>query len=1039
MSFHHRRDLLGIFAHHKVAANLLMLIMLLAGAWSLGKLNTQFFPNFEVERINVRVSWSGAAAEDVETAITRPLEHELRSLDQLKAMTSTSTDGLSLIGLEYEEGTDMGAALDQVEERVGLVRNLPAGSDKPEVSRVLRYEPVARVLVTGPSDLRELRPLIHEMERDLLSRGLARVDISGLPEEEIAIQVPSARLQELGLSLDRIGQRVAELSRDLPAGIIGRADVGRQLRSLDQRRDELGFESLPLVTGGEGRLLQLGDVAEVVRRPRAGQGVITYRGRPAVELLARRTAHSDSLEAARILDQWVEETRPLLPPGVEITVHDQTWLLIKQRISLLLTNGGGGLLLVLAILFLFLNGRVAWWVAVGIPVSFAATLAILYAVGGSVNMISLFGLIMSLGIIVDDAIVVGEDALAHYQGGEDPLQAAEGGARRMLAPVLSSSLTTVAAFLPLMLVSGTIGKILGDIPLVVVCVILASLVECFLVLPGHLRHAFRHIHHARPGRFRRSWDAGFDRFREHWVRPLVSAAVHNRWTTLAAALAALILVAGLVAGGRLGFTFFPNIPGNVIIANVTFAAGTPRERVSEFLVQLEQGLQQTEQELGGGLVLATVVRHGMGVFADGRSSQEGDRFGSVLVELVPSDRRDVNNETFINTWRNKLRVPAGVEMFTIATRRSGHPGRGVDVRLSGADPERLKAAGVELIEALKQVPGMSALEDDMPWGRGQIIYTLNDEGKALGLTVDEVGRQLRAAFDGHLAQIFYDGEDEVEVRVMLPDAERDSLATLAEFNLILPGGGAVPLSSVVEMDSRQGFEVLRHDDGRLALHVYGDVDTAVNNANRIIAMLKAEVLPGLAARYGVEYSFEGRAEDQRETLADMKRGGLVALVLIYLVLAWVFSSYGWPLVVMAAIPFGVVGAIFGHWAMGLELTILSLFGVFGLSGIVVNDSIILVTFYKRLRDQGMAVDEAIVEAACQRLRAVLLTSLTTIAGLTPLMFETDLQAQFLIPMATTITFGLGVATLLVLLVIPALLSIHESIHGRLQRWALAGL
>ncbi|MEJ2564978.1 MAG: efflux RND transporter permease subunit [Gammaproteobacteria bacterium] len=1032
-----RRDLLGTFAHHRVAANLLMLLMILAGIWALFKLNTQFFPNFTLDIINVQVKWSGAAAEDVETAITVPLEQTLRSLDDLHEMTSTSADGVSAVSLEFNEGTNMDSAMEKVKEDVAQLRSLPQTAEKPEITRVVRYEPVARVLVYGSTDPAGLRTLVRGMEADLLARGIAKITITGLPKQEIAIQIPSARLAELGMTLDQVADRVERLSRDLPAGTVGRDEAGRQLRSLDQRRTEEGFARLPLRADERGRLLRLGDVASIERRAKDGEATVRYDGKPAVELQLFRAEHGDSLKAAHVLDKWLSDQRPRLPAGVALKVFDQSWELIDERINLMLKNGGGGLLVVMAVLFLFLNGRVAWWVTAGIPVSFLATLAILYAAGGSINMISLFALIMALGIIVDDAIVVGEDALTHYQNGEPALTAAEGGARRMLIPVLASSLTTVAAFLPLMLVRGPIGKIMFAIPFVIICVLFASLVESFYVLPGHLRHAFLKMHSHSASPLRQRLETGFDRLRERWFRPLVTQAVAYRGTTIAAVVAIMILCIGLVAGGRVGFEFFPTPEGTVLYANVAFAAGTPKRRVSEFIDQLENTLEQTDKALGGGLVQTHVGYLGMGTAAGGGFTRNGDRFGYVMAELVSPDHRKVRIPQFIKAWKQRVHLPPGVDTFTISERFSGPPGRAIDVRLTGDSAAKLKAAALSLADTLKGVPGVNGIEDDMAYGQEQFVFRLTPAGQALGLTVDAVGRQLRAAYAGRLVQLFQQGADEVEVRVMLPDDERNRLSSLQALTIALPDGDRVPLSSVVTLSARQGFEALRHDQGKLAVHVTADVDRSLNSADRIRGSLEQDVLPGLRARYGVQSSFAGRAADQAETMSDMRRGAVFGLVLIYVILAWVFASYGWPLVVMSAIPFGLVGAVLGHWVMGLDLTLLSLFGLFGLSGIVVNDSIILVTFYKHLRQQGMAVQEAIIEAACQRLRAVLLTSLTTIGGLAPLLFETSLQAQFLIPMAVTISFGLMFSTVLVLLVVPAILSVHESAAHRFSRRKIA--
>jgi len=1030
----HKTDLLGIFAHHPVAANLLMLMMLLSGALALDRLNVQFFPNFQLDFITVRVVWTGASAEDIEDGITNPLEQRLKNVDNLKKMTSTSALGISSITLEFNEGSNPLLALDETRRLVDEFRNLPKDAEKPQIAQVVRYENVARLLITGAQEADELRDLAHRFEKELLARGIDTIDISGLPEQQISIEIASATLDQLRLSLDQVGDRIAALSKDQPAGIVGEQDGSRELRSLDQRRDTWGFARLPAITEGSSRI-DLGSVARIRREARDGQATLSVGGRPAVELTLRRAEAGDSLESARILEQWLQETRATLPPGIEIQVFDTSWELIKERIMLLVKNGASGLALVIVILYLFLTGRVSWWVAVGIPVSFMATLFIVYLTGGSINMISLFALIMALGIIVDDAIVVGEDALAHHKMGEDPLLAAEGGARRMLAPVIASSLTTVAAFLPLMLVGGIIGNILFAIPLVIVSVIVASLIESFLVLPGHLRHSFLHMHKVRAQSIRARLDRGFERFRDQTFRPLVTRALDYRAATISLAIALLMVALGLLAGGRLNFVFFPAPESQVIFANATFVAGTPRSTVDQFLGHLEASLRDTERELGDGkLINVALTRHG-GKSGDERSSSAtGDHLGSMTIELSPPDTRKVRNERFIRAWREHIRIPAGMENFTITSRRAGPPGRDITARLTGTDAAALKNAALELMEALKGIPGVSETQDDMPYGREQLIYSLTHTGEALGLTVADLGQQLRTAFDGRLVQIFQDGPDEIEVRVKLPKEERDRLGSLQRINVRAPNGSFIPLASVVQWGSRQGFEALRHADGGLAVEITADVERSVNNENRVIALLEASVLPELVRKYGIDYSFEGRSADQRETLADMRKGLLLGLTLIYLVLAWVFGSYGWPLVVMAAIPFGLIGALFGHLFMGLDVTILSLFGVFGLSGIVVNDSIILVSFYKRLRAEGMELQSALVEAACQRLRAVLLTSLTTIAGLTPLLFETSLQAQFLIPMATSIAFGLGFATLLILFVIPSLLSMHESVHARLKRF-----
>ncbi|MDO9600160.1 MAG: efflux RND transporter permease subunit [Azoarcus sp.] len=1025
-----QQGMLAMLVRHKVAANVLMLLAFVIGAIGLTKMNVQFFPSFELDVISVRVVWSGAAAEDVEAGITLPLEERLKTVDGLKKMSSTSAQGIASLTLELHEGTEPLQALDQVRQRVDEFRNLPRDAETPEVSRVSRYEPIARLLVRGNS-VEELRPWVRRFESELLASGVDRVTITGLPEERIAIEVSSAALETLGMSLVEVGERVGRVARDVPAGVAGEQDGAREIRGLEQRRDALAFDDLAVVSDARGRIA-LGEIATISREPRPGALALSEAGDTVIELQLQRAESGHSLKAARAFDAWLEKTRPTLPASISLEVFDAQWQLISERIQLLINNGLSGLLLVVLVLYLFLPARVAFWVMVGIPTAFLATLGLMFFFGGTINMMSLFALIMALGIIVDDAIVVSEDADTHRSMGEGPEQAALGGARRMLWPVLAASLTTVAAFIPLMMVGGIIGNILGDIPFVMIMVILASLLESFLILPAHLKHALQGATH-KTSRLRQRLDDGFSGFRDGRFRRVVTLALDWRGTTVALTLGMMILAIGLLAGGRINFVFFPTPEGQVVYANATFVAGTPRAQTEAFLGELERALLETERELGGGLVETAVSRLGGTIGVGSGAGARGDQLAAIMVQLAPPDERTVRNEQFLATWRSKVGSSAGIELLTFNSRQSGPPGRDLNVRLTGDNAETLKAAALELAETMQSIDGVGETEDDMPFGREQLVYRLTPAGEALGLTTESLGGQLRAAFDGHLAQLVQVGRDELEVRVLLPRSERERLDVFERLTVSLPDRSFAPLATVASWESRRGFEALRHADGRLAVEVTGEVDSARTNANAIQAELQREALPRLAEKYRLEYSFQGRAADQRETMADMANGLMLGLGLIYLVLVWSFASWTWPLVVMAAIPLGLAGAIFGHWLLGLNLTILSMFGLFGLSGIVVNNSIILVSLFKDLHHKGADLHDALVGAACGRLRAVLLTSLTTIGGLTPLMFETSLQAQFLIPMATSIAFGLAVSAVLVLFFVPALLSLLESFKGWLAR------
>lgn len=1019
-------DLISVFAKHRVAANILMLIMMMMGLWGLSELNTQFLPNFELDVINVTVVWPGATAEDVERSITLPLEQELKNIYNIHEIKSVSVESRAQITMEFEEGSDMGLALDDVKEQIGLVRNLPIEAEEPEINRVVRFENIAQILLTGPSNLDELRAIAYDVKRDLLNRGIAKVDIKGLPEQELAITIGSDKLFELNRSLPEIAQIINQQSINLPAGTAGRHEFGHSIRSPEQIRSVDGFGDIAFSIHNEDEPIRLKEIASIHQRPQKDELKILYENKPAVELTLLRTEQSDSLEAAKLIETWFKEKRPQYGDDLKVEIFNESWKLIEERIFLLLKNGLGGLILILIILFLLLERHIAFWVAVGIPVSLLAAMGVLFLFGGSINMVSLFAMIMTLGIIVDDTIVVGENAYTRIQKGMNPLEASIRAGHSMFVPVMASSLTTISAFLPLMLISGVIGNILFDIPFVAICVIVASLFECFLVLPGHIYHSF----HKREKTWKQMAEKNqtklshrFTLWREIVYRRWIIKAVQFRWISLSLCVGIAIIIISLPFSGRVKFQFFPSPDSIIINANIQFINGTPEIKLRAFLEHVHDTLRQTqetfEQEEGRKIVqhAITYLRQS----ADPQSVTRGPHVASLVVELVSPDARDVTNHAFIKAWRDKIQLPAGIENFKIFAQRGGPPGQDIDINLIGESTSTLKQASLALQDALNTYVGVFNIQDNLPYGKPQLVYRLTPQGEALGLTLENLGQQLRSAIDGNLFQIFNLQEEEVEVRLVLPQEEQDSLATLSFFPIKTPGGKMVPLNTVARFEYQQGLETIHHTDALLTASVTAEVDSTVTNANLVLSELQESVFPNLIRDYGIDYQLKGRAEEQAETFSDMGHGVLVALTLIYLILAWVFSSYLWPFAVMAVLPFGIVGAILGHWILGIELTILSLFGFFGLSGIVVNDSIILVTYYKRLRRHGVKMQKAVVEASISRLRAVLLTSLTTIAGLTPLLFETSLQAQFLIPMAVSISFGLFFATFLVLFIVPILL------------------
>ncbi len=1061
-------DLIGIFARHRTAAHLLMVLMLIAGFFGLNRMTTQFFPDFGIDVVLVTVAWPGASASDVDRNIIQAIDREVRFIDSVKAVKSSAFEGRASLAVEFEAGSDMQNALSNVETAVGQVVTLPEDAETPVVQRIVRYDTLSRILISGPFSEAALKAYAKRIRDGLLRQGVDKVDIGGARNEELLVEIRPETLRRLKLSLNEVAQKIRQTTQDVPSGdVSGRAK--RQLRSVGDIRSatELGKIEIRSLAGGQKILLR--DIA-TVREAFDSRGLTYWRGsNRAVHLHAKRTPEGDALILADAVENYLASIRPTLPPDLLVERYDVQADLIRSRIQLLLENGATGLAIVLVVLFLFLNGRVAFWVAAGIPISLAATQMVMWLADQSINMVSLFGMIMAIGIIVDDAIVVGEHSEALHRQGYDSGLAAEAGARRMATPVFCASLTTIAAFLPLLLITDIIGSIIRTIPLVVIAVIIASLIECFLILPGHMRHALAAGARQRgpagwfaplfgigliwlwplipailAGRllgrilmaFKRGFDRAFEGFRDLVFLPFVRLTIRWRYTTVALAVAVLIGSVALVAGGRLNFVFFANPEVDNIFATAEFAAGTPRAQTRKMLEQMEEALFETERKLGG--AKGSLVRFNVRIVGTpvgtrpGEAPVRDEHVGGMFVQLVPAESRTILSEQFIAAWKQEIRSMPGLQQLTIKSATGGPPGRDIDVRLSGASTVQLKQAAGELKAILKTIPGVLTPEDNQPYGKIETILELTPRGRALGFTTESVGRQVRNTFEGAIAKRFARGDEEVVVRVRFPEARLSSEA-LQNLHLRAPNGGFVPLSAIVSVREKQGFARIKREGGEREVAVTADLNTDIMTTQQAIIEMRKAGLDDLASRYGVRYRFEGRDREQRRTFKDMGIGAGIGLILIFVILAWVFSGYMRPLVVMSVIPMGFVGAVAGHYIMGFDLTILSLIALIGLSGIVVNDTIILVSTVKERLDAGEPAHDAIAHGARDRLRAIILTSATTVGGLTPLLFETDLQARFLIPMAITLIFGLLTATLLVLIVAPSLIAMQIDLARLFER------
>ena len=1010
------------FARHETAAHLLMAILIVIGMFSLTKLNRQFFPDLEVPVVTVSVAWPGASAEDAAKGILDVLEPGLRLIDAVEKVNSYAREGNASISIEFSPAADMQKAQSDVEQAVASITTLPESAETPKIIRATVFEPVARIAVSGPFTEQVLKSYAKNIRDGLLAAGIDKVELSGARDEEIWVEVREADLRRLNLGLEDISKKIEENTQDLPAGTL-KGESESQLRAGSDRETPEEIGKIEIKSLATGQKVYLEDIAKINTRFERDGVIGLLRDRQAIELVVKRSLTADTLKTMEIMQDYVAQAQKELPKSLEIRVYDVIGKLVQDRLRVLLVNGLQGLVLVLIALFIFLNARIAFWTAAGIPVAIFATLGVMWATGQTINMISMFGLIMMLGIIVDDAIIVGEHTAALEEKGMPRAQAAEQGALRMLAPVMAAILTTAAAFMPIFFIGDRIGDIMIGIPLVVLAALFASMIECFLILPGHLRHG--NPKQDRPNIIRRGVNAGLSWFRDSVFVKILRVAFRWRYTTIAIMIGGLIISFGALAGERVRFIFFPQIESENALASIYFSPGVPRPQQIEAVVRVQQALYEAEQKLqakdqteNSQEPLERLVETSFTVL--GRAGrQTGNNLAEINAQLTSSEVRKIRTNRILEAWREALPQISGVERIAVSGRRSGPPGRDVDVRLHNAPIDILKEAAEDLKQKLTGFEGVSGIEDDLPYGKQELVFTLTPRGTALGFTAAAVGHQVRNAFEGAIAKQFARGDEEITVRV-LRQQDIDGPAMFHSMYLRTPEGSRVALTDVVKINERQTFSTIQRREGLTTVAVTANVDQEIATPGQVVEQLMQDIMPALAEKYNINYSFSGRAEESGEAFKDLGTGAILAAVLIYIILAWLFSSFFRPLVVMSIIPFGFVGAVTGHYIMGYDLTLPSMIGLLGLSGILVNDSIVFMSRLIEREKLGETLEDAAVGAASDRLRAVLLTSLTTIGGLTPLMFETSLQAQFLIPLAITIVFGLTTATIIVLIVVPCL-------------------
>lgn len=1030
------------FAHHPTAPNLLVLLLVVLGLGALPTLQRETFPDFTPQEVQIQVPYPGASAEDVEEAICLPLEDVIDGINEVEEVRCEAREGMGATVVKLREGGDFPRFLDDIKTEVEAIESFPEQTERAVITQLGRTDRVVSVAVSGPMSVPDLKAY-GEVIKERLQRlpKVSMVEVQGFSQHQLRVSVSSQVLRQFDISMSQVADAIAGQGVDLPAGSLETEGQTLLLRFTDLRRTPAELAEL-VVVGAKGRSgeLRLGDIATITDRFELDEDKFLLDGSRALLLAVTKTKSEDTLLVVEAVKQFIEGERQRAPPAVKFVVTQDVASIVEDRLSMLLRNGTQGLVLVFLVMWLFFRFRFALWVAAGLPVSFLGALFCMSLLGLSINMISMVALLIALGLLMDDAIVIAENIATHYyQHKKSPMQAAIDGTRQVAPGVLSSFLTTVAVFGPLAFLSGDMGKVLKVLPVVLILVLAVSLIEAFLILPHHLGHSLAHA-----GKRDRSdgkgFRAAFER-RLEWLRHdvlgrAVDSVITWRYLFVGAVAAVFLVSLAMVISGHLKFRAFPDVEGNFVEARVLLPQGTPLARTEAVVERLTTALQEVNQKLtplqpdGQDLVEHVSVRYNHNTDA----YESGPHIATVTADLLDAEVRAGNLEAFINAWREQTGTVPDVIALSFKQPQIGPAGRAIDIRLSGPDLHTLKAASLELQSWLQRYRGVFDVNDDLRPGKPELRLQLKDGALALDLNAHEIASQLRAAFFGITAYELQVGTENIEIDVRLDAQDRSSLSDLAEFRIIAPNGDQVPLDSVATITPGRGFARIQRIDGRRTVSIQGDVDARLANTQEVLRDTTERFLPELRERYpAIIIGMEGERKESAKTGSSMAQRFLLGLLGIFLLLSFQFRSYIEPLAVMVAIPLALIGVIWGHLLMGLELSMPSMMGFVSLAGIVVNDSILLVEFLKLRAREGMAIAAAARQASRDRFRAVLLTSLTTIAGLIPLLSERSLQAQVLVPLATSIVFGLMATTVLVLLVVPAMFSIFDD-HG----WVKAG-
>jgi len=1056
---------------NNVTVNLIMIFIIVAGLFTVLKMRREMFPQFALDMIVVSVAYPGSSPEEVEEGICIKIEEQIEGIEGIDRMISTAREGNGEVVVEFESGTDVQKALDEIKAKVDRIDTFPEEAEEPLVLEIINRDPTIYIAAYGDVAERILRQTAEKIREDLLDaritsqmesgtddgffpailRGLkfkqpeviTQIELVGVRDYEIAVEVSEDNLRRYGLSFDQIVDAVQTSSIDLPGGTIKTEQGEILVRSKGQLYTGREFEAIPLITLADGAVVRLGQVAKVIDGFKDVDIKARFNGKPAAVVQVNRTSEQDIIEIANIARNYVATHNHKMADDIDLAIWGDLSILVRDRIDLMLRNGFQGITLVFIALALFLNFRLAFWVAIGIPISFLAAFLLLNGFNQTVNMISLFAFIMTLGILVDDAIIVGENIYTHYNRGKSPSAAVIDGLKEVGGPVVMAVSTTIVAFMPLMFLAGIMGKFIAVMPMAVILILIVSLGEALIILPAHLDHALK-----RSEKKRAKFNSWHERLRKRvegilqttikrLYTPAINYVVKNRYFTFSIGIGVLIISLGIVAGGYVPFVFFSKGESDWLIAEINYPLGTPVSLTETAVKHLETKAFDLNSafpdfsEENGDLVKNTFALVGLIPRRDWKPAEIGSHVGEVWVELVTSaERSGLSTNDIQNKWRNQVGELPGIERLAFFTLEGGPAGNAIEIQLSGRDFDQLSLAADELKNEIRTFPGTYDISDNFKPGKQEKKLRVKEGARSIGVTMRGLAKQVRQAFYGEEALRIQRGRDDVKVMVRYADKQRSSLSGFEEMRIRTNDGHEIPIAEVADISHGRAYSIINRVDRKRTITVISDIDETTANASRIVGDLKANFLPKLVERYpGISFDLGGQEKRTSESIDSLKSGYLLAMMGIFLLLASQFRSYIQPVIIMMAIPFGLIGAVFGHLVMGMEFTIISLFGIVALSGIVVNDSLILIDFINRAVRSGVDIETAVVESGKARFRPVLLTSVTTIAGLLPILLERSFQAQFLIPMAISICFGLLAATVLTLLYVPALYLIVRDVRN----------